>query len=302
MDAKLKPQEAPCGSRRELDLQRRRGIKACLEFEDPQWWTECFISYIERIAASKPKGAAKNYVKSGKVVEFSVSPGLIEARVQGRRKIPYHVRLYYPVPDSCQLEEVKRGLSERAIYKALLLSGEMPRELNEIFTASGVALMPEDYARSQLQCTCPEPEHVCKHILAVLYVASAAFDHDPFLLLQVRGFDKESLLSSLTAPIEPMDPTDEDTPRGMGCPDAGGKTHEPPSPGRTKDLAVDTTFYGAADLPSELEYLRSHPAKSGDTTVPHAPLFDFPLWRGETSFRDSIDPYYESVEKLLGEK
>jgi hypothetical protein len=209
------------------------------------------------------------------------------------------------MPTPSQLDEIKRRLSERAIYKALLLSGEMPRELNEIFTASGAALMPDDYARSQLQCGCPEPENVCKHILAALYVAAAAFDHDPFLLLRMRGFDKESLLSSLTGPIETGEPDemgepkDADAALGVSAPGPG----DPPEPIRGEADAdgfpLDAAFYGSPDLPSELEHLSAHPAKSGDSHTPHTPLFGFPLWRGETPFGDSIAPYYESVEKML---
>ncbi|MDR1916967.1 MAG: SWIM zinc finger family protein [Synergistaceae bacterium] len=304
MDIEVKSQDTEHRSRCELARQRRRGIKAPLEFENPQWWTEGFISYIESIASPRPNNAAKNYVKSGKVVELTVTPGLIEARVQGRRKLPYHVRLYSPIPTTEQLEEVKRRLADKAIYKALLLSGEIPRELNEIFTMSGIALMPEDYARSQLQCTCPEPENICKHILAVLYVVSATFDRDPFLLLQMRGFDKESLLSSLTAPVETQKADNTGAYRGMSESSSSG--HDTQKPGdadiHADTLPLDAAFYGARGLYAELMDLRTHPIKPGDSTTPHAPLFDFPLWRGETSFRDSIDPYYASVEKLLREK
>ena len=184
--------------RQDLRLQRRTGIKAHLEFDDPQWWTVGFIRYAEEIASPKQIAAAKQYVRAGKVVEMNVNPGVVEAKVQGTRKAPYHVRLYSPMPTAAQLDDIKRRLAERAVYSALLLAGEMPAEILDIFGACGVGLMPQDYGKGRLLCSCPEPQDICKHILATLFVVTDAFDRDPFLLLRMRGLEKEELLSAMT--------------------------------------------------------------------------------------------------------
>ena len=49
--------------RQDLRLQRRTGIKAHLEFDDPQWWTVGFIRYAEEIASPKQIAAAKGVGK-----------------------------------------------------------------------------------------------------------------------------------------------------------------------------------------------------------------------------------------------
>lgn len=288
--------------RHDLRLQRRTGIKVKLDFDDTQWWTLGFVSYMENIASSKQIKAAKNYVNSGSVVEMNVNAGVVEGKVQDSRKAPYHVRLYSSLPKPEQLEEIKRRLSEKAIYSALLLSGEMPAAVYEIFTASGVALMPQDYVKGRLLCSCPEPQDICKHILAVMIVLIGAFDRDPFLLLKMRGLDKEDILSSLTkARGESKRRTarqvyehDEDSIDGYDRADQSTSRHADESL-----VPMDATFYANDTLCSDLRALHSKMKDDSNDTGTYPPLFDFPLWRGETSFKDSMYPYYESVRKML---
>lgn len=292
--------------KQDLRLQRRTGIKVKLDFDAPQWWTTGFIEYIETLAPSRKINSAKNAVKSGKVLEVNVIPGVVEGKVQGNRKAPYHVRLYSPLPNPEQLEGLKKRLYERAIYSALLLSGEMPEAVRDIFNDGGVPLMPQDYTRSRLLCSCPEPEDVCEHILAVLLVVTGAFDRDPFLLLKMRGLDKEELLAGLTRARgdgrsrgarqkydrwdEPADDTGD------------AETISPQRAESAQTVPMDASFYADEELCDELCELNKKMSDDADDTGTHPPLFDFPLWRGETSFKDSMYPYYESVRRMLRSK
>lgn len=290
----------------ELRLQRRAGIKVKLDYDEPQWWVEEFITFVHDIAPAKQLGAAKSYVKSGKVLEMNIKPGVVEAKVQGQRKSPYLVRLYSPLPTDEHLIDLKRGFSERAIYGALLLAGEMPIEVRDLFAESGVALMPNEYRKKQLLCSCPEPETICKHIVAVLYVLIGAFDRDPFLLLRMRGLYKDDLLESLAEPrgvdvtpcahhhdAEPQAETPPTAP-ATACFGLGGR-------GVMKS-PLDVSFYGDENLHELLEAFQGDTHERAEDFGTHPPLFNFPLWRGETSFKDSIYPYYESVRKMLKNK
>ncbi|MDR1885093.1 MAG: hypothetical protein LBQ56_02375 [Synergistaceae bacterium] len=274
------------------------GIKCRLEFADPQWWTVEWLKHIDKIAGPKQKTAAKNYVRSGHVIEMNVSPGLIDAKVQGRRSAPYHVRLYSPMPTDDQMSVIMRRLSERAIYGAQLLSGEMPRAVREIYASSGAALLPDDFEKCRRMCSCPEQIEDCKHILAVLFVSADVFDRDPFLLLKMRGLEKDALLSSLTSPRGSALPAGE--PRVCDAPDIDAPPRPTePAPCETPPLSTDASFYGAEGLHEELSGIRNDANEAGDVPGDRSSLFDFPLWRGEASFKESIYPYYECVKKFL---
>lgn len=287
----LRPNEDFERLRRGLHLQRRSGIKVKLDFDAPQWWTLEFIKFADSLASQKLRAAARSYVKAGRVVEVKVDPGVVVAKVQGSRKAPYHVRLYSPLPKPEQIEAIKRGLCESAIFGALLLAGEMPVVVRDVFTSCGAALTPLASGRGRMLCSCSEPEDICKHILAVLFVVIDAFDRDPFLLLRLRGLDKEELLHALTLP--------RGAPAAAVDPQVGGEADDDgrsaPSDSSSAEPQADGSFYGDAQLAAELSLSRGAPRSE----TPPPPLFDFPLWRGETPFRDSIRPYYETARKAI---
>ena len=269
---------------------RPPGIRtAASEFGAPTGWTLGLISRLGEIASAKQIKAAKNYARSGRGVGLAISPGLIEAKVQGRRSAPYMVRLRAHRPDEGALADMLGKIREKAIYKTALLFGEMPPELEGIFRSSGVTLSLNSFAKNQQMCACSEPDGLCKHMLAVMYVAASAFDRDPFMLLKLRGLEKDDLMAARCAPVG-SDVTvtfaGAEEPGGVDCVVSGGLASSP----RAED------FYGSRGLLAAATVDRSAP--SSERTRP-MPMFDFPLWRGETSFADSIAPYYKMVRKFI---
>jgi uncharacterized Zn finger protein len=257
----------------------------------PTRWTEGLINHLGEIVPTKQIIAAKNYARSGHVIELNVSPGLVDAKVQGRRRTPYSVRLYAPKPDDRALENVLRKLCEKAIYKIALLMGEIPAELDEIFKSSGVTLSLTRFNRIQRLCSCSEPEEVCKHILAVIYVMAAAFDRDPFMLMKLRGLDKKFLLELLCAPVG-SDISMERTLADMELEQRAEVLEISPN---SASLAMGSDFYGSPELPAVLDA----PICPTADAAYQVPILDFPLWRGDVSFADSIAPYYKTVKKFI---
>ncbi len=283
-----------------LLAQRREGINVQVDFSDAQWWTRDGVAYIEGTAPTAVLRSAKSYVRNGKVLDVNIQPGMVEATVQGGRKTPYQVRLYFPQPREEELREIKRRLSERVLYGALLLSGEMPVAIGDIFLASGSPFLPLGTGRERFFCSCPEPHDFCKHIVAVLYTAAGIFDRNPFLLLKLRGFDSDELLASILVPRGSDSPEKSD----MGIPSDSTEREEDGKTSyanffRVDPLPLDAAFYGNESVCEAIEEFRNNSVVKTDIPASLVPLFDFPLWRGEVSFRESIDPYYESARRLL---
>jgi uncharacterized Zn finger protein len=227
-------------------------------------------------------------------MEMSISPGMIEAKVRGGLKAPYSVKLRARVPDEAAIGNVIRRLREKAAYKAALMFGEIPEELGEIFRSAGVTLSMSRFAKVQRMCGCAESRDMCKHVLAVVYVAALAFDRDPFLLLKLRGLGKRKLITALCAP-EGAEPPRLPAVPGE-CDAACGETEKNAAPGGAQD-ARDADFYGSGGILPDLLNARTASPPGLRRAMP---VFDFPLWRGETSFADSIAPYYKMVKKFIG--
>src|SRR4029079_12425491 len=96
-------------------------------------------------------------------------------------------------------ERVIDGMSSEALYPARLLSGEMPEQIEDVFSAAGSSLFPRDGDDMQTRCSCPDWANPCKHIAAVHYLLGERFDDDPFLMFLLRGRSQEEIVAELRA-------------------------------------------------------------------------------------------------------
>jgi len=110
---------------------------------------------------------------------------------------PYAVSIEIkPLPEEAWVR-VAEEMSQKAIFAAKLLAGEMPQNIEEAFKAVGMSLFPESSKDIKTDCSCPDSANPCKHIAAVYYVLAEEFDRDPFMIFNLRGRTKDEITSSL---------------------------------------------------------------------------------------------------------
>jgi uncharacterized Zn finger protein len=162
-----------------------------------QWWSRRFIAVLESYGMSGRLQRGRSYARKGQVVEFSLTQGTVTARVQGSRPQPYNVTITVLPLTTPQWREVERRLAGKALFRAKLLAGEMPAEIEEVFASCGTPLFPRSAADLEMHCSCPDWGVPCKHLAAVCYVLAEAFDDDPFEMLAWRGRGRSALLAAL---------------------------------------------------------------------------------------------------------
>jgi uncharacterized Zn finger protein len=162
-----------------------------------QWWSRRFIAVLESYGMSGRLQRGRSYARRGQVLEFSLGTGKVTARVQGSRPAPYKVSITVLPLTSAQWREVQSRLASQALFRARLLAGEMPAEIEEIFASCGTPLFPRSAADLDMRCSCPDWGVPCKHLAAVCYVLAEAFDADPFAMLAWRGKGRDDLLTAL---------------------------------------------------------------------------------------------------------
>jgi uncharacterized Zn finger protein len=175
------------------------GIKARSKRGDfvENWWAERWIKALEKITDAGRLRRGRSYARSGQVLAVEEKKGEIHAKVQGSRPNPYRITIRLKSLTDRQWEAVIDALADRAIFTAQLLAGEMPREIEEAFSAAGVSLFPGARDELETQCSCPDWANPCKHVAAAHYILGEQFDEDPFLLFRLRGRSQEQLLSAL---------------------------------------------------------------------------------------------------------
>ncbi len=162
-----------------------------------QWWSRRFIAVLESYGMSGRLQRGRSYARKGQVLEFSLTQGKVTARVQGSRPQPYKVSIGVLPLTTPQWREVQRRLASQALFRAKLLAGEMPAEIEQVFADCGTPLFPRSAADLDMRCSCPDWGVPCKHLAAVCYVLAEAFDDDPFEMLAWRGRSRDTLLEAL---------------------------------------------------------------------------------------------------------
>ena len=152
---------------------------------------------LERFGWSARLTRGRSYARHGNVIDIDVQSGLVRAKVQGSRRQPYRVEIGLKPLSQSEWDRVFAQLRKKAIYAARLLSGEMPRDIEEIFKAADVSLFPRSGEDLIMSCTCPDWASPCKHVAAAYYVLGSEFDRDPFLLFELRGKSKEQVMAAL---------------------------------------------------------------------------------------------------------
>jgi len=163
------------------------------------WWSERFIEVLEDIGVGGRLQRGRTYARRGQVISLGVDAGSVTARVQGSRPRPYRVRIGITAYGKAEWTAVERELAGNAWYLAKLLAGEMPEDIEEVFTGLGLSLFPSGTRELSMDCSCPDWGVPCKHLAATFYLLAESFDEDPFTILAWRGRDREDLLANLQA-------------------------------------------------------------------------------------------------------
>lgn len=231
------------------------------------WWAQRWIAVLESFDIGARLSRGRSYARKGQVMNVNISSGAVKAKVQGSSSKPYNVSIKVKALPEADWKKLVRALSREAIFAAKLLAGEMPQEIEQVFTQTGLSLFPARLRDLETSCSCPDWSNPCKHIAAVYYLLGEEFDRDPFLVFKLRGMSREELVELLGA-----------------TPDA----HAPVAL-REAIVANADSFWRGSDLPADLFGEVNLPPISA--ALPKR-LGNFPFWRGTERFLEAIEPVY----------
>lgn len=236
------------------------------------WWSSRFIEVLEASGIGGRLTRGRNYARRGQVASLDLDAGLVTASVQGSRARPYRVRVGITAYGKEDWARVEERLASDAWFVAQLLAGEMPPDIETVFTDLGLSLFPLGIDDLVLDCSCPDWEVPCKHLAAVFYLLAERFDEDPFSILAWRGRDREDLLSRLNAAAR----ADEDV-EGVPLSELLG------------------TFYVAGHFPPSRRSAGSAPASA------LAGLPEIPLQVRRRPILDGLGPAYDRLARAADE-
>lgn len=164
---------------------------------DQPWWVQQWVDLLNSYRFKKRLERARSYAREGHVLRIEFVGPKVLADVQGTEPDPYKVSLSLNPFSDEEWGYVIESMSQQAIFAAKLLAGEMPANIEAVFTQNGLSLFPFTLSEIRSRCSCPDKANPCKHIGAVYYLLGDRFSEDPFVLFQLRGRTREQILTTL---------------------------------------------------------------------------------------------------------
>ena len=179
------------------------------------WWAKAWVRAVEEAAyAETDLRRARTLARSGQIGRITVDDGHLYAAVVDGDDV-WTVTAAVPVLDPAATAALVETVAAETGRVAALLAGDLPFSLVEHAEEAGVELLPYG-GELEAGCSCVSWADPCVHALAVLYQVAWLLDDDPFVLLQLRGLDRDQLLARLhaRAPVTPA-AADDDLDEGL---------------------------------------------------------------------------------------
>ncbi|MDU0294524.1 SWIM zinc finger family protein, partial [Saccharothrix longispora] len=158
------------------------------------WWGRAWLKALEDTSLDQaPLRQGRKYAHAGLVGTITVSPGRLDAVVHDPDDTYRTTVRLTPLTDA----EWRRFLDRvagKAGHLAALLDHEVPRDLVDAAADAGVPLLP-GIGDLDPECTCPGWELPCRHAAALCHQASWLLDADPWVLLLLRGRDRDEVVA-----------------------------------------------------------------------------------------------------------
>lgn len=247
------------------------------------WWAKQWIAVLESFHIGPRLSRGRSYARRGQVLSIAIDKGSVQAKVQGSRPKPYSVTIKVNTLSAANWKKLAKTLSHQAIFAAKLLAGEIPQDIEKAFKDAGLSLFPAKLKELNTDCSCPDWSNPCKHIAAVYYLLGEEFDRDPFLILKLRGMNREEMVELLSA-------ARGKTPLRYSRGNSAQTAREAEESRPLEPLASDVSaFWDGGELPDD---------PFGEVRIPPAAaalpkrLGNFPFWQGQQRLLDAIEPMY----------
>jgi uncharacterized Zn finger protein len=169
------------------------------------WWGKRFIEALEKFTDSGRLARGRSYANNGKIKEHQIKDGKVTAKVRGSinayfgvtKEPTYTVSIEIKTISATDWSKIIAKLGTKASVISKLLLGEIPENIEAIFSEMNAHLLPYNRNDFQTKCSCPDSSNPCKHIAGVYYLVAAKLDQDPFLLFELRGISRSKLQEEL---------------------------------------------------------------------------------------------------------
>lgn len=121
------------------------------------WAGQRWMRLVEEVCPSSMVAEGLIYARSGQTRNLDLAAGHIQAEIQGRMPYAYRVDIRMPTFSGEQWAQVLEAMLAEARHLAGLLAGEVPSNIEDLFSPLRLRLFPQELHDLSVSCTCSQP-------------------------------------------------------------------------------------------------------------------------------------------------
>jgi uncharacterized Zn finger protein len=158
------------------------------------WCSERMISIFSSTLTEEISTQAADLIRRRRVVDFMISSGRVSAKVFDDLSRPLRIEILFKQYAKEKWERIFGELAKQGYFLAVLLSGHLPPEIEDIFSRHGAELFPSSLDKLAIAVNGQRHAPVTKHVAAVIYRLCEKLDDDPFSIFVLHGRGREETL------------------------------------------------------------------------------------------------------------
>lgn len=178
------------------------------------WWSSLFLRSLERLGMSAPLQHGLALYRKNRVQAIDIRSSVVSSTVlsdDGEEMFRCEIH-FEPFSDMEWQESLERLAFTDLAAAALLTTGRMPPQIENVFAPSRRRLLPQASTDLEFYCDCGERSPLCKHLAATAYTLAERLDLDPWLLFLLRGRSADEVKSALHSLWEQDDESRSESP------------------------------------------------------------------------------------------
>jgi len=164
-------------------------------------WSERWFAMLNEFGLCTPAGRDKQMNRGSRITRLEVLVGAISAEVQDRVQGVCTVLIQVTPWDDATWTRVLDTLGSQLFFVTQALAGNLPAELEQTLQQLNAPLLPAHANELTQRCSCKNnnAKALCSELLAVHQQFSQMLNEEPWLLLRLRGRDRQQILQTLQA-------------------------------------------------------------------------------------------------------
>ncbi len=161
------------------------------------WYSQRILALFSPVLTAEMSELAGDLLRRRRLVDFAVQTGRITAKVFDDLSRPSRIEIAFRQTSPEKWEKILTELAKQSYFHAVLLAGQLPVEMEEIFARNGAELFPSTLERLSFIVNGKKDSTVSKNMIALVLRLCERLDEDPFAILTLRGRGKEEVLLEL---------------------------------------------------------------------------------------------------------